>query len=439
MSRGGQRVKHEMRLLFVSNYFPPEVNAPATRLVEHARVWVKEGMQVEVLTSNPHFPEGRVYDGYRNAFCQEIVDGIAVTRVPMYVTANEGTVKRTLSYISYMLSTNGYLRRLSNRTPDVVIATSPQFFCALGGFLIARRLNAPFLLEVRDLWPESIVAVGAAKDSLIIRCLERLADFLYKKADHIVVVTNAFKNRIRERGISPDKISVITNGADLSGWEQPLDQDLLAQRRSEYGLDGKFVAAYVGTIGMAHRADIMLEAAQRCDDPDIAFVVAGTGAARAELEAKSRSLQVSQLRVLGKLSKDEVRYLMEIADASVIHLKASPLFETVIPSKIFEAMATATPILLGVRGEAARIVEQANAGIVFEPENADALVRAVKRLKQDAHLANRLGCSGRAYVQNHFDRNVLARRYASIIADVLNATAEKCAHGIGAVVRGRED
>jgi len=180
-----------MRLLFVSNYFPPEVNAPATRTYEHARQWVADGHTVEILTAVPNFPEGEVYEGYENRFGQETMDGIEVTRVPMYVAENSGLVHRSLSYLSFMLAAVAYCGRL-RRTPDLVAATSPQFFCAVAGWLISRLYRTPFVMEVRDLWPESIVAVGAIMDrNLIIRTLERLEHFLYRQAARIVVVTDA--------------------------------------------------------------------------------------------------------------------------------------------------------------------------------------------------------------------------------------------------------
>ena len=338
-----------MHILFVSNYFPPEVNAPATRLMEHARVWVEEGHTVDVLTSVPNFPEGEVYDGYDNTLTREMHDGIRVTRVPMYVSANEGVVKRTASYLSYMASAVWYARQLP--TPDVVVATSPQFFAACGGALIARQKDVPFVMEVRDLWPESVVAVGAMERNALIRAFERLERFLYEQSDHIVVVTDAFKRAIQEKGVPGAKISVIKNGVDLSQWNQPLDEARLEALRAEHDLEGKFVASYIGTIGMAHRADVLLEAAQQCDDPDVVFMIVGTGAQREALEARQAELQLPNVRLVDKVPKETVPYLLALTDASVVHLKKSPLFKTVIPSKIFEAMATRTPIVLGVEGE----------------------------------------------------------------------------------------
>jgi glycosyltransferase involved in cell wall biosynthesis len=411
-----------MRIQFISNYFPPEVNAPATRLYEHAKQWVQDGHEVDVLTSVPNFPEGEVYDGYQNRFTRETVDGINVQRVPMYVTSNEGVVKRTLSYLSYMASAIWYARR--SPTPDVVVATSPQFFAAVAGWWIARQKGVPFVLEIRDLWPESIVAVGAMERNIIIRFFEQIEQFLYREADRIVPVTDAFKRMIVDKGIPTDKVSVIKNGVDLTRWEQPLDEEKLARLQEKHEIENKFVASYIGTIGMAHRADVLLEAAERCDDPDVVFMVVGTGAQREALEARQNELQLSNFRLVDKVPKEEVPYLLALTDASVVHLRDSALFKTVIPSKIFEAMATRTPIMLGVRGETQAIIEEAKAGVPIPPEDPAALVDAVLHLKRNPDLHARMAENGYAYVHAHFDRRNLAREYLSLLEEVGSTSTE---------------
>jgi len=408
-----------MRLLFISNYFPPEVNAPATRLYEHARQWVADGHQVEVITSVPNFPEGEIYEGYENRYQEETVDGIPVMRVPMYVAENKGVLKRTLSYLSFMLTSIWYSRRVRQR-PDIVVATSPQFFAALGGYFIARLKRVPFVMEVRDLWPESIVAVGAVKRNLIIRVFEWLEAFLYRHSDHIVVVTDAFKDYIVGKGISGEKVSVLKNGFDMTALTKPLDEIELGLMRQQFGLQGKFVASYIGTIGMAHGVEIMMEAAQRCPDPDVVFMVVGTGAEREKLEARQAELNLSNVRLIPKQPKEKVPYLLALSDVSVVHLKASPLFKTVIPSKIFEAMAMRKPIVLGVEGEARAIIEEAEAGIPITPEHADELVQAVCALKSDQTLYSYLAENGFAYVNQYHDRRKLARRFWAILESVVN-------------------
>ena len=221
-----------MHILFLSNYLPPEVNAPATRLHEHARQWVADGHTVDVLTSVPNFPEGEVYEGYENRLTEEERDGIRVTRVPMCVSPNEGVIQRVLSYLSFMLSACWYAGRLP--TPDVLVATSPQFFAALAGYVVAWRKDVPFVLEIRDLWPESIVAVGAMSRNVIIRFLEWVERVLYREAEHIVVVTDSFEEAIAEKDIARNKISVIKNGIETAWWDEPLDEERLAELQHEH-------------------------------------------------------------------------------------------------------------------------------------------------------------------------------------------------------------
>lgn len=404
-----------MHLLFVSNYYPPEVTPPATRLYEHARTWVKTGGSVEVLTSNPNFPEGHIYDGFDNAFSQKVEEGIGVTRVPMYVAENTGMLKRTLSYLSFGAAAAFWGTKVQ-RKPDVIAATSPQFFCALGGYLLARRLGVPFVLEVRDLWPESILAVGAMRDSPAIRALEWLEKYLYTHSDHIVVVTNTFKDHVVSKGVDPAKVSIIKNGADLGAFEAEAPDPALAHTLVEtHGMEGKFIASYIGTIGMAHRADILLEAAALCDDPDIIFAVMGTGAERAALAARAVEMNLPNFRLLDKQPRAVAQAFLAASDVSVVHLRDTPVFRTVLPSKLFDAMMLKKPIVLGVQGEARELVEESGGGLCIPSENPQALADAVKRLKNEKGSYTQLAEAGNAYVRAHHDRQELARRYWHIL------------------------
>lgn len=406
-----------LRVWFVSPNFPPEVCPQATRIYEHAREWVRLKGEVDVLTDNPSYPEGVVYDGYENRFTQETVDGIRVHRLPMYLAPNEGSGRRIASFVSFMFSVLWHARRVGPR-PDIVAATSPQFFCAVGGYLLARRLRVPFMLEIRDLWPESIVAVGAMRRGRVVRFLEAVERHLYRHADHVVVVTDSFVEHVTARGARPENVTVLKNGVDLERFDAPLDEAERAALRARHGWDGKFVAAYVGTIGMAHRANIMLEAAARCPDPDVMWVVIGTGAERAALEQRAAAEARPNFALLDKQPRERIRYYLAETDVSVVHLRDTPLFRSVLPSKIFEAMALRTPIVLGVRGEAQALVEEAGAGLTVPPEDPDALVEAVLRLKRDRALYARLAEDGGRFVRTHFDRRLIARRYWDLLARV---------------------
>jgi glycosyltransferase involved in cell wall biosynthesis len=302
---------------------------------------------------------------------------------------------------------------------DIVISTSPQFFNGLAGFFVARLKRCPWLLEIRDLWPESILAVGAIKNPRVIAALEALERFAYRRADHIVAVTNAFQHHIVARGGRSDRVSVIRNGVDLDFFSPRAKDSAYAER---LGVAGKLVAAYVGTHGMAHGLSLLLDAAERLRDrPDIVILTAGDGAERAQLAAEIERRGLDNIRMLGQLPKSEMPRLWSITDISLIMLKKLDLFLTVIPSKMFESMAMRQPIVLGVRGESAELLRDSGAGIAIEPDNLEQLVAAIVRLADSAALRRQMGESGRQFVERHFDRNALADRFEQI----LRATATK--------------
>lgn len=401
-----------MHILFLSHYFPPEVNAPASRTFEHSRAWVQSGHRVTVVTCAPNHPRGKVYDGYRNAlYTREEKDGIQIVRVWTYVTANEGFLKRTLNYISYLIAVLLVTPFLPKA--DIVISTSPQFFNGLAGYFVSRMKRAPWILEIRDLWPESIVAVGAMTNKTIIHLLEWLELFAYRKADRIVPLTDAFQRFIERKGIPKHKITVIKNGADLSLYKPVSGRNSLAET---LGLADKFVASYFGTHGMAHHLETILQAAQRLRDyPQIVFLLAGDGAEREKLLALRDELALTNVLMLEQQPKEQMPWLWALSSVSVILLKKSDLFTTVIPSKLFESMAMGTPIILGVQGESAEIVTHAEAGFCIEPEDAQELAARVLALFTDAALRARFGTKGRQYVIEHFNRRTLAQRFEQLL------------------------
>lgn len=407
-----------MHILFLSDNFPPEVNAPASRTFEHCREWVNAGHRVTVITGAPNFPKGKLYPGYRNRLmARETMEGIEVVRVWTYITANEGFVRRSLDYLSFMAS--AVLAAPRVKDIDVVVATSPQFFTACAGRVVGAMKRRPFVFELRDLWPESIKAVGAASDGLLLRTLERLELSLYRGAAAVVSVTHAFRDRLIARGVDAAKIHVVTNGADLSRYApRPRDEALAA----ELGLTGKFIVGYVGTHGMAHALETILEAADRLrDHPEIAFLFLGDGASKAALKARAEALKLTSVTFVDSVSKDQVSRYWSLLDASVIHLRKTELFTTVIPSKLFECMAMGLPVLHGVAGESAEIVRQAGCGDVFEPENADQLVQAILALVSDPARRASLAEQGPRAAQL-YDRKALAARMLTVLGEVVGSS-----------------
>lgn len=417
-----------MHILFLTDNFPPEVNAPASRTFEHCREWVKAGHRVTVITCAPNHPKGKLFEGYRNRLYQtETVDGIDVVRVWTYITANEGVLRRTLDYVSFMLSAS--LASLRVARPDVIIATSPQFFTACAGYAASRLRRAPWIFELRDLWPESIEAVEAMPPSWALRLLTRLESFLYRKADGIVSVTHSFRRVLMDRGISGDKIHVVTNGVDRAKF-QPLSRDLALAR--ELDCEGKFIAGYIGTHGMAHALDTLLKAAgllaARPEGADIVILLVGDGAEKKALKASAETMGLTNVRFVDTVPKHEIQRYWSLLDASIIHLRRTLLFASVIPSKMFESMAMGIPILHGVEGESADIVRDTATGICFEPENAaelaDLLVRCAAgdtRFEQA-----RASCVDAA---RRYDRPTLASDMLAVVQGVAAGTPRARAGG----------
>lgn len=411
-----------MHILFLTDNFPPEVNAPASRTFEHCREWVRAGRQVTVITCAPNFPKGHVYDGYRNKLWQtETMDGIRVVRVWSYITANEGFVRRILDYQSFMLSS--VLASLCVRKVDVVVGTSPQFFTACAGWAVGALKRIPFVFELRDLWPESIEAVGAMRKGAAIRALEKLEMFLYRRAKLIVAVTHAFKDRLVARGIDANKIDVVTNGVDMARFKpRPKDGPLEAA----LGLQGRFVAGYVGTHGMAHHLETLLDAAQalqsRPGGEAFHLLLLGDGARKEALKKDAAARGLRNVTFIDSVPKDEVPRYWSLLDASIIHLRKTDLFTSVIPSKLFECMGMGLPVLHGVAGESADIVRNEGVGIVFEPENHVQLVEALETLRNDDDVRRGFQQQGLTAARR-YDRSALALRMLDRIEQLVDSKA----------------
>jgi glycosyltransferase involved in cell wall biosynthesis len=408
----------DMHLLFLTDNFPPEVNAPASRTFEHCREWVRAGQQVTVITCAPNFPKGRVFDGYRNRLWQsEEMSGIRVIRVWSYITANEGFVKRILDYQSFMVTAT--LAALFVRKVDLVLGTSPQFFTVCAAYVLSVLKRIPFVFELRDLWPESIKAVGAMKESAAIRALERLELFLYQRAARIVSVTHSFKKTLMARGVDGEKIAVVTNGVDMSRFKpMPKDAALL----SELGLEGKFVAGYVGTHGLAHHLETVLDAAEILrkapDGAAFHFILLGDGARKLALKDDAARRGLDNVSFVDSVPKEQVVRYWSLLDVAVIHLRKTELFTTVIPSKLFECMGMGLPVLHGVAGESADIVREEGVGIVFEPENAAQLVENLQLLHDDraAYEGYRSRCLEAA---RKYDRSAMAKKMLAVLRPLL--------------------
>ncbi len=403
-----------MRILYVSQYFPPEMGAPAARVHELSREWVRQGHEVTVLTAFPHHPTGIKAARDRGVLTRrEKVDGIDVVRTYVLAAANKGTVKRMLSYASFMASAVTIGRFRVGR-PDVVIATSPQLLCGLAGHLLAKSLGVPFVFEVRDLWPESILAVEALREGVFIRTLKALARYLYRRCDRIVTVGEGYKRGIHSRyDIPEDKMDVVRNGIDTSLFvPQPRDGEI----RRQYGWGDRFVSMYVGTHGMAHGLQHVLEAARAMrDDPDKLFVFVGEGAEKENLKRLADEWKLTNVQFIDQQRKARVPGFYAACDLGLVTLRDTPLFQEVLPSKIFEYLGMERPVLLTVGGEARQVVESARGGVYTPPGDVPALVNAIEELSGQRERLAEMGRRGRQFVLEHFDRRVLASQYLDIL------------------------
>lgn len=374
-----------MHILFFTDNFPPEGNAIASRVYERASYWVRWGHQVTIVTSVPNFPEGKVFPGYQNNWYQvDYMDGIRVVRVKTFIARNKGFLLRTLDFVSYILP--AFFAGVCQDKPDVIAATTPQFFVGMTAWLVSFVRRIPFVLEVADIWPASIVGVGAMKKSLIIRWLEKLELFLYRRAVAIVVLTAAFKKNLCDRGIDPQKLRVVINGVDQRRYA-PLSRDVAFGK--QLGMpEAKLRVGYLGTHGMAHGLLNVLKTAELLQEiPEIQIVFVGAGAERDMLLAYAQHHQLRNVTFILPQAKEKMRALWSLCDVALVHLKNDPVFAEVIPSKIFEAMGMGLPILLAApRGEASDIVMQHEVGIWVPAEQPERLKEALITLYYDQAL-----------------------------------------------------
>lgn len=413
-----------MKILFLTENFPPESNAAATRVFERALYWVKDGHDVTVITSAPNFPEGRLFDGYENKWRQtEMMDGIRVVRVKTYIAANRGVLRRILDFVSF--GATAFLAGLGGPRPDVVAATSPQFFAAVAGWAIAAVRRLPFVFELGDLWPASISAVGAIQPGLGVRLVEKVELFLYRRSAAVAALTHAFKDNLVRRGIPADKIAVVINGVDLPRYSpRPKDE----VRTREWGLQGKFVTGYVGTHGMAHALRNVLDAAALLkDNDDLRFLFVGAGAEREALMADAKTRDLTNVVFIPRQPKEDMPVIWSVCDVALVHLKNNPAFAEVIPSKIFEAEGMGLPVLLAApTGEASRIVETDGCGVHVPAEEPRALADAVLNLAASAERRAALAKASRTAAPRH-SRETQANQ----MMRVLQAAATGKGHLVG--------
>jgi colanic acid biosynthesis glycosyl transferase WcaI len=404
-----------MNLLYISHYFPPEVNAPAARVSEMGSRWTRKGARVTVLTGFPNHPNGIIPKEYRGKFRQvEAFDGIKVVRTWMYAAPNKGFLKRITNYLSFMASSVLLGARKVGK-PDVLIATSPQFFVGLSGYVLSRIKRCKFVFEIRDLWPEEIVAVGAIRNKWIISFLESIEMFLYRKADLIVAVAQGTIDTLIKRGVPAEKMLLIPNGVSM---ELFVSENRGADVRRKLSYQDKIVVSYVGTHGMAHRLDTVLQAAEllKSTSPNIQFLFVGDGAEKSHLIEMAKTLGLTNVSFHDQVSRDWIAAYYQASDICLVPLRAADLFTRNIPSKIYEIMASRRPIIISTNGESRKMVESSGAGIGVTPEDCAELADAIREMSKDPEQREKMGLNGYSFAWANCSRT----RWADTYLDALN-------------------
>ena len=376
-----------MKIIFFTDHFYPEISAPAAHIFDRCRIWVKKGHDVTVITNFPNYPDGKVYSGYSNKIRKwEKIEGIDVLRVKTFITKNSGTYKRTLDYISFTFSS--FLNSIFLKNPDIVMSSSPHIFVPIGALFFCFLRRVPHVLEVRDLWPESISATtNIKKASLIFKIFEILEIFIYKSSKEIIVFTKSFKKNLIQKKISEKKINVVINGANLELFKRVKDPII----DENIDVKNKFVIGYFGTHGLSHGLNNVIEAAKILKNSNIVFLFIGDGAKKNELVKNSQKNNLKNIIFLEKKKRESLPNYWSLCSAGLIHLKDDDFFKTVIPSKIFETMANGLPIIYaGPDGDGADLIRELDVGLISGSKKPIQLVNNILTLENDKDTYNKL-------------------------------------------------
>ncbi len=407
-----------LRILYLTQYFPPEVGATQTRAYEMAQGLLRAGHRVTILTEVPNHPEGVIRPEYRGRFwVRETLDGIEVLRVWVWTSPVKTMRTRLAFYTTYMLNATLAGLFLARRRYDLLYATSPPLFVGGAALALSFLRGIPMVFEVRDLWPESAVALGELQSPRWIRWATWLEERCYARARRIVVVTEGIRRHLLERGIPEHKLVLIPNGANTELFRpQPEGGKAL---RARLGLGEAFVVLYAGILGIAQGLETVLEAAHLLRDrPDIRFLLVGDGPCKADLMRRKEALGLTHVTFLDGQPRESMPAYFSAADVALVPLRRLELFRSAVPSKMFDAWACGCPVLLGIDGEARSVLEQAQAGRYVEPEDPQALASAIVQLAAQREACRALGANGRRFVEAHYSRQAQAKALAQLLQEL---------------------
>ena len=396
-----------MKILYLSQHFPPEIGAAQARAYDMSMNLVEEGCEVTVVTAFPnHVSSKKLFHSSEHL-------GLNVIRSFVVQDTKKSTVRRMLNYFSFM--TTSIIGGLFAKKPDVVFATTPQLFVGLSGYVLSKLKRAKFVIEVRDLWVDFAEVLNQINNKKLLTMARKLEWFLYKKADHIIVVTHGYKDYLIEKGIPENKIDVITNGVNPTEMGMLVPEEGVRVRK-EHRLEDQFLILYAGNMGIAQGLQTVLEAAYRLKDvPSITFVLIGEGAEKERLRTYQKEKDLHNVLILDSRAKQELNGFYAAADLCLVILKNHPLFDITIPSKLFDCLAMNKPILLGIGGESKEIVKSLNAGLFFEPENGDSLANVVLEATSNPEIMEHLEKDVRSKMLIKYNRQELSKNLARLL------------------------
>lgn len=396
-----------MRVLYVSQYYPPETGAAPARVRHFVLALRRAGHVVDVVTGLPNHPSGVIAETYRerSSRISEDADG-SVRRVWLYASPRKDAVRRLANHLSFAVGAYRACRRVPE--PDVVVATIPPPFVGVAAALIARSRQIPLIVDVRDDWPRAAVRLGQMREGVVERILQRVVDFVYGQARVLVTVTPGMQRQFLERGIPAERLAAVPNGADTATFVPAASRE----PRSD------FTVVYAGTHGLVHGMDAILDAADMLRNEPVRFIFVGDGVAKPGLVARAKNMGLPNVEFRPSEQPESVARVLAQADASVVTTSADPFCGETIPVKLFDSMAVGRPVVGALIGDAADVLSKAEAGILVEPGDPKAIAEAIRRLRADPKLADRLGAAGAQFVREHYSRDVLGRRFVEVVESV---------------------
>jgi glycosyltransferase involved in cell wall biosynthesis len=405
-----------MRLLLIHQAFTSPDDAGGTRHFEFAQRCIGDGHSFAIVASDVSYLSGKRRGQRARLVSKEHVQGVRILRAYTYASLHRSFVWRVVSFLSFMVTS--VVAGLKAGPVDVVMGTSPPIFQAVSAWAVSVIRRCPFLLEIRDLWPEFAIGMGILRNPLLITLSRWLERFLYNRATHILVNSPAYRDYLQTKGINPAKITLISNGVDASMFAGSSDREMLRQR---WSLNGKFLVTYAGALGPANDIPVVLEAARALSSHDrIHWLLVGDGKERGNLESMAREWKLGNVTFTGALPKKEMPAILAASDACLAILKNIPMFKTTYPNKVFDYMAAARSTILAIDGVIREVVEKAEGGIFVPPGNAKALADAVLSLERDRERTRTMGEAARAYVVEHFDREKQAKEFVSLLTSLVH-------------------